>query len=322
MTFHLGLDCGGTGTRAFLVDGAGRCGGWGESGQSNPHHANASEVKAHLAEAIGGACAKAGGKLRDCGSVFVGMAGVTNEAARSDVRSLVAACGLEHARIGVDHDIRIALAGGLGGRPGMALIVGTGSSCYGRAADGRTWQSGGWGSLIADEGSGFYLGREAISAAARMADGREAETKLRAEVFTWLGIADVSELLNRIHAPGFGRAEIAAFAPGVVELAGGGDKAALAILDRGAFLLAEMVAANHRMLPTGTKPELVITGGLGTAVTIYRDKIERAVRAQLPEVQIRQPLLPPVIGAALLAMEQAGQPVTEELVLKLKDFAK
>ena len=117
MTFHLGLDCGGTSTRAFVVDSAGRRGGRGESGQGNPHYASTNEVKAHLVEAIGAACANAGATPRDCGSVFVGMAGVTTEAGRVGVRQLVASCGLEHARIGVDHDIRIALAGGRGDDP-------------------------------------------------------------------------------------------------------------------------------------------------------------------------------------------------------------
>ena len=322
MKFFLGLDGGGTGTRVFLADAAGRSGAVGESGQSNPHHATPETVQAHLEEAIAAACAKAGVARGDCVSVFVGMAGITNAAGRAEVHRQVAACGLQHALITVDHDIRIALAGGLGGRPGMALIVGTGSSCYGRTADGWTWQSGGWGSLIADEGSGFFLGRKAIAAAARMADGRQIESGLRAAVFSWLGIGEVSELIHRLHDQGLSRAEIAAFAPRVIELAGGGDLAAREILERGALLLAETVAANHRQLPTGPAPELVITGGLGTAATIYREQIERAIRAQLPGVQIRQPLLPPVMGATLLAMEQAGQPVTQELLRNLKGLAK
>jgi N-acetylglucosamine kinase-like BadF-type ATPase len=176
--------------------------------------------------------------------------------------------------------------------------------------------------LIADEGSGFFLSREAIAAAARMADGRQMASGLRAAVFSWLGIGEVFELAHRLHDQGLSRTEIAAFAPRVIELAGRGDAAALEILEHGAGQLAEMVAANHRQLPTGAAPELVITGGLGTAVTPYLDQIARAIHARLPDVQIRQPLLPPVMGATLLAMEQAGQPVTEELLRNLKGFAK
>jgi N-acetylglucosamine kinase-like BadF-type ATPase len=220
----------------------------------------------------------------------------------------------------VDHDIRIAWAGGLALRPGIALIVGTGSSCYGRTADGRTWQTGGWEALISDEGSAYFVGREAIATAARMADGRDSETPLRQAVFHWLGIREIAEVLPRIHDQGLSRSELAGFAPQVVTLAGQGDTAALEILDRGAFLLAEMVAANHHMLPTGPDPDVVVTGGLGTADTIYREKIATAIRGRLPSVTVHRPVLAPAIGAALLAMEQIGLTLTPELFERMKRF--
>jgi glucosamine kinase len=320
--FFLGIDGGGTRTRAFLTEASGQRGGWGEAGLSNPNHATAGEAEANLEEAIAAACRKAQAERTDCVSVFVGMAGVTTEEGRRRTAEVVRQCGLNHARIGVDHDIRIALAGGLGGRPGIALIVGTGSSCYGRTSDGRTWQTGGWEALISDEGSGFWMGREAIGASARMADGRQGASSLGTQVFAWLEIDQVADLLPRIHDRGLSRSEIAAFAPRVVELAQAGDAAALNILERGAFLLAEMVAANHRRLPTGPHPDVVITGGLGTAGTLYRQKLEEALRSQLPTVQVNPPLLTPALGAALLAMEQTGLPVTPDRLETLKHFTK
>ncbi|MBI5384554.1 MAG: hypothetical protein HZA90_07675 [Verrucomicrobia bacterium] len=322
VSFYLGIDGGGTHTRAFLVDDDATCAGGGQSGLSNPNHARADEVRANLEAAISGACQQAGAERANCVSVFVGMAGVTTELGREFCRDMARQCGLGHAKIGVDHDIRVALAGGLGGQPGIALIVGTGSSCYGRDAEGRTWQTGGWEALISDEGSGYFLGREAIAAAARMTDGRQAESPLQGRVFAWLGINAVADLLPRLQDRKLSRSDIAAFAPQLIELAHRGDLAALEILDRGAFLLAEMVAANHRKLPTGPHPDVVITGGLGTAETIYRRKVEEAIRRQLPAVCLHEPLLPPVMGAALLAMEQDGLPVTVELLNKLKRFSK
>jgi glucosamine kinase len=321
VTFYLGIDGGGTHTRAFLVDAAATRAGWGQAGLSNPNHAGLETVRANLEAAMDAAGRQAGASRAECASVFVGMAGVTTEPGRERFRELARQCGLGHARLGVDHDIRIALAGGLGARPGIALIVGTGSSCYGRAADGRTWQTGGWETLISDEGSAYFLGREAIAAAARMADGRQAESPLREGVFGWLGIGQVADLLPRVHEQKLSRSDIAAFAPQLIALAEGGDKAAMEVLDRGANLLAEMVAANHRMLPTGPHPDLVITGGLGTAATIYRRKIEAAMSRLLPGIRIHQPLLAPAVGAALLAMEQDGLVVSEELIEKLKRLA-
>ncbi len=317
MAFYLGIDGGGTRTRAFAVDDSGRRGAWGEAGATNPNHIDAASVRANLDQAIEAACTGAGANRSDCVSAFLGMAGVTTEAGRREMDAVLKGCGLEHATTGVDHDIRIALAGGLGGKPGIALIVGTGSSCYGRTADGRTWQTGGWEALISDEGSGYYLGREAIAAAARMADGRTADSPLHARVFEWLGIKTIADILPRIHERGLLRSEIAAFAPEVIALAKAGDAEAGRILDVGAGLLAEMVEANFRMLPTGPIPQVVITGGLGTSESLYRDKILNEIRRMLPLAHIQNPLFPPAVGAALLAFEQAGQPVSEGLLKEL-----
>lgn len=318
MTFFLGIDGGGTRTRAFLVDEAVRQGWWGEAGPTNPNFVAAEEVRANLEEAIGLACRAAGAKRTECVSVFLGAAGLTTERGRRELESVLRSCGLQHAKLGVDHDIRIALAGGLAGQPGIALIVGTGSACYGRNAEGRTWQTGGWEGLISDEGSGYFLGREAIAAAARMADGRAADSPLRTRVFRWLELSTIADILARIRDRGLSRPEIAAFAPEVVELAVEGDSEALAILDRGARLLAEMVEANFRMLPTGPIPHVVITGGLGTSANLYREKIVSEIRRLLPAAEVQNPRLPPAAGAALLAFEQAGCLIDDDLAERLK----
>lgn len=314
----LGIDGGGTRTRACLADGCGRVVGRGEAGLANVHHAGPGVALGNLRSAIGVAMAGAGATADDVGAVFAGMAGVTHAASRETFRGMLGECGFSGVAIDVDHDIRIALAGGLAGRPGVALIVGTGSSCYGRTADGRSWQTGGWGALLADEGSGYFLGREALVTAARMADGREEETVLRSEVFEWLGIGSVDEILCRIHEAGLSRTEIAALAPRVSALASAGDPAARSILARGAALLAEMVAANHARLPTGDAPGVVITGGLGTNDEAYRGMIEAAIIGRLPVARVRRPILSPVAGAVLLALGMMGITGEDEMVENLR----
>lgn len=321
MDWFVGIDVGGTRTRAFAVDAGATRGAWAEAGPGNPNHVGRDELRRSLRSAVESALRAAGTTAGACVSVFAGVSGLTTEAAREDARRMLADCGLGHARLGIDHDIRIALAGGLGGRPGIALIVGTGSSCYARAADGRTWQAGGWDPLISDEGSGYFLGLEAMSAAARMADGRLADSPLRRCVFEWLGIRHISEILAVMARRGLTRSDIAGFAPKVIQLAAENDAAAAAILDRGAALLGDMVEACYRMQPTGASPEVVVAGGVGTAPTLYREKIFDAIRRLLPAAAVSPPILPPAIGAALLAMEQATLSVTPELVTRLKPFA-
>lgn len=317
MEYYLGIDGGGTGTRAFLADASGHIVARGEAGLSNLHHATDGEVRKHLNSAFSSVFSQAGIKPSDCVSVFAGMAGVTVEATAARFEKLIRECGLAHTTIGIDHDIRIALAGGLGGKPGIALIVGTGSSCYGRTADGRTFQTGGYGYLIADEGSGYWLSLQGIIAAARMADGRLANSPLRLAVFEWLQIHDVSQILKRLYEDGITRTEIAAFAPQLVQFAEQGDAVALSILEDGADELAHMVEANHQTLPTGTGPDLAITGGLGTADTIYRTKLEAALRHRLPSIVLNELYMSPAAGAVMLAMEQAGIEITPEILGQL-----
>ncbi|MBL9135775.1 MAG: hypothetical protein JNK85_07900 [Verrucomicrobiales bacterium] len=318
MELFLGIDGGGTRTRAVVVDVHGQVLGRGESGIGNIHHAKPNEVAAHLAEAIAGALRPSHHPPSAVRSAFLGMAGATGEETRSVYRDLIGAAGLSAAVVEVDHDIRIALAGGLAGRPGIALIVGTGSSCYGRTSDGQTWQTGGWGYLVADEGSGYDIGRRAMVAAVRMADARIPASPLMDRVFGWLKVKQISAILARLHEQGIERDEIAAFAPEVVKLAEHGDLVALQILEAGSVELAEMVGANHAQLATSDRPEVVVTGGLGTAPTLYREMIRQAIERRLPEARVREMEMEPVCGAALLAMMAAKLEVTASIIGHLR----
>lgn len=171
---------------------------------------------------------------------------------------------------------------------------------------------------MADEGSGYDLGRRAIVAAVRMADGRIPTSPLLDHVFGWLKVRQVSEILARLYEQGLERDEIAAFAPEVVRLADHGDLVALQILEAGSVELAEMVGANHAHLATSDQPEVVVTGGLGTAPTLYRDMIRQEIERRLPEARVREMELEPVCGAALLALAAAGLPGTPSRIEHLR----
>lgn len=319
MDLFLGIDGGGTHTRALVVEASGRVRGRGQSGTGNLHHAPRETVAGHLGDAIQQALATVPAKPGEIVAAFLGMAGVTSAGTANAFRGLAVEAGLERARIAVDHDIRIALAGGLAGRPGIALIVGTGSSCYGRTSDGQHWQTGGWGSLVADEGSGYDLSRRAMIEAVRMADGRTEPSAIQDAVFRWLGVQEVSGILARLYEQGIERDEIASFAPRVVELAADGDPVARAILRAGAAELGEMVAANHARLPTAPRPEVVVTGGLGTAPTLYREMIREAIFRVQPDARWCDAELDPVTGAALLALDLGGVGTSPEVVSRLRE---
>src|SRR5205085_1278058 len=78
--------------------------------------------------------------------------------------------------------------------PGIVIIAGTGSIVYGRNQRGEAARAGGWGHLIGDEGSGYWIGREALAAVMRAEDGRGPSTRMTADILEFFTVADVSRL--------------------------------------------------------------------------------------------------------------------------------
>ena len=197
----VGIDGGGTSTRVMLVDGEGRRLGSGESGSGNLHDVGEAQLAVHVDEAWRAAWAEAGAAPRPADSVFCAMASVGTPGNRDAVRALVARLGVGALEaVSVDIDLQGALAGGLGGQDGIVMIAGTGSSCFGRDASGRTVQSGGWGSLLDDGVSATWLGTGAMVAAIRAFDGRGRETVLERRLREALGLEHMRELLPAIDA--------------------------------------------------------------------------------------------------------------------------
>jgi glucosamine kinase len=310
----LGIDGGGTKTQAALCDENGRVLGAGLSGASGIDSVGAGAAAANIGAAITAARRQAGLETAPCDGVFFGMAGVVSAADQAIVHDIARSLGLGSA-VQVDHDIRIALAGGLSGRPGIALIAGTGSSCFGINAAGARWQAGGWGHLISDEGSSYWFGWNAIRLAAGACDGRW-ETALRAPVLRQLGIDDIGDLHQRLYSQGVTKAEIAAFAPLVIEAAAAGDALARVLIEQGMAELAQMVVAVARRLGWQEAPcAVTLTGGLWRAGDAVLAPFRTALAARLPQATVVLPALPPVLGACVLALQGAGIAV-DEVVLR------
>lgn len=311
MALALGVDGGGTQTRSVVLNDQGAVLGVGVSGPSKPDAVEPVLGSQNLQESIRIACQNCGG-TEAIDSIFIGMGGVISPADVQVVLGMLLGLNLRpNIPIGVEVDIRVALAGGTAGQPGIALIVGTGSSCYGRNAAGEAWRSGGWGYIIDDYGSGFYLGQQALEAVVRAADGRNPPTALTEPCMAALGITDLNELMHRIYYPRLDHTGIAALAPLVVECAEH-DATALDIIRRGCDELALMVEVTTNKLQLGSDVIVVPVGSLGTVNPFYRRELDEAIHKRLPQARIRQPVAPAVIGAAFLALQQLGVTLTEE----------
>ena len=307
MKVYLGIDGGGTSTRVVAAEEGGRVVGVGRGGASNPYEGGIDLATRSVREAAEAALKQAGVAMDAVVATFAGTAGVVGAEDQALARDVMSQAGIR-GRLGVDHDIRIALAGGLAGAEGMALIVGTGSSCYGRTADGKTCQSGGWGSILDDGGSAFGLGMSAMQAAVRVADGRFPPSPVLAGVLEGFGLTEIRQIVKKVYQTGVTKTEVGQLAPAVIKAWEGGDKVATEIVANGVRELVLIVMNAAERLDLLKKTVRVSTsGGLIENSANYRERVYGALREALPAgAEVGAAKMAPVLGAVLLAYEEAG----------------
>lgn len=299
-----GIDGGGTQTRVMLAAADGHIYGLGHAGASNVDDVGVTQAASNIDAALQEACAQAQCQRDEVRYAFFGMAGVVSARDRAIIEQLARPL-LPTAQLGVDHDCYVALLGALSGREGIILIAGTGSACFGRDAQGQGWRAGGWGGLVSDEGSSYWLGQQALVAMVRDLDGRGATTCLTGRLFEVLGIEDADEVLHRLYVTGITRTEIAALAPYVVEAAETGDRVAQQLLEQGSSYLADCVAAVLARLDLPRPCELSVVGGLTKAGARFWQPFSDALEQRQLRVRHTNPEMPPVCGALLAAYQQA-----------------
>lgn len=316
MEYVIGIDGGGTKTAAVILDTAGRIHGYGEGGPSTYGIVSEAVTRESIETAAKIACREAGLSTPVFAAAFLGLGNVVSALDRSAVRAIAASLELAPVeRIGVDHDCRIALSGGLSGRPGIVLIAGTGTSCFGMDDQQQTWRAGGWGPLIDDEGSSYWLGIQAMRAAILDYDKRGEPTLLGQMVQEHMQLKEMNELMNRLYAAGMTRTDIAALAPLVFEAAGLNDLVAMRIIQSGCLSMASCVeTVAHRLRMDPRQSELAVVGGLTRAGDALMQPLTNAVLNRLPGYRIILAELSPAIGAGILALQILRGAVEPEII--------
>jgi len=309
MTLYLGVDGGQSSTSAIIGDESGRIVGAGRGGPCN--HVKTGEGRQKFVSAmetsVGAACAAAG--VDPHGVRFV-SACLGFSGGPKDKEALLHET-LPADRITVTHDGLIALSGATAGKPGIIMIAGTGSFCFGRNAAGETARAGGWGFIYGDEGGGFDITRQALRAALRMEEGWGPATSLRARLLEATGAVDANDLNHRFYTPEFSRPQIAGFSKLVNEAALEGDAVAREILFQGAQHLAMFVAAaRNRLFREGEDAAVAYIGG------VWRSDLLRERFRSLVELEDGNHVGPPVYGPAAGALLEAYRVAGIEAVLK------
>jgi N-acetylglucosamine kinase-like BadF-type ATPase len=214
------------------------------------------------------------------------------------------------AKVRIEPDLRIAHAGSFEGGPGIVIIAGTGSVCFGIDAMGNEARAGGWGPAFDDWGSAFDIGRRAISHALRVADGRSPASLLAPRIVAHLG-GDL-RAIAWLGATGEDRTRVASLAPIVFAAEREYDTAASAIVTMVIEELAICFEAVAKKLSFDGAIEVVIHGGLNHAGRPFFQTLYDALLRRDDRVRIVSDMLPPVMGAAMLAIKLGGAAVTDE----------
>jgi N-acetylglucosamine kinase-like BadF-type ATPase len=294
MTYFLGIDAGGTSTRAALADDT-HVLGRAKSGSIKLMRVSAVQAEANLRWLIAELAKSSGVPITEVASTCVGIAGNSVSTVTGWVwqtlgpilRGDLCVCG----------DVDIALDAAFPGEAGVLVIAGTGSNTLGRTSRGELLTVGGWGPLLADEGSGHWIGQRALRAALREHDEQGSSRLLNALAAVWR--ADTLEQLVEI-AHGTPAADFAELARTVVAMADDGDPLAQDVLRAGGRALGDDAALALRKvlaLEPAAPRRVAFTGSVLENITIVREAMIAAIEQQYPGTLVLPQAVDPTEGA-------------------------
>jgi N-acetylglucosamine kinase-like BadF-type ATPase len=230
--------------------------------------------------------------------LVAGVAGVGRDEERLALQQALVDAGLAR-RIEITTDAGIALESVFPQQPGIVLNSGSGSIAYGRDPAGVVWRAGGLGWQLGDEGSGYALGRAALGAVGRAADGRGPATVLSRSIPALAGTDSLDALIRWAGTAKV--ADVARLAQAVQDAAREGDAVATTLVLETAQSLADHVLVLLRRFPPGMPVALALVGGMLTAGWPVRQTLERLLADQAPQVSILSQQVDPARGALAMA---------------------
>ncbi len=302
--YVLGVNGGATKTLAAVLDLERHALHLGHGGPSNQDAVGPQAAVGALLHAADEALSRAGVGQDALAAAVLAVAGTDTDAIIEHVRKVRTEDWI------VVNDVVGAWATATGGRPGVGVISGTGSNVFGVGGvgtDTRAWRAGGWGHLLGDEGSGYWLGAQSIRAALQDRDASGSPTALSDAALAFFGSPSLEALAASVYTTPLTKGELAAFAIETSRLANEGDAVACDLYARAASELGAQIQAVivHTGL-TGAFPVGLI-GSAFRAGEVFISPLTAAIHAVAPEADIFPVDIPPVGGSLLLAARACGR---------------
>jgi N-acetylglucosamine kinase-like BadF-type ATPase len=193
---------------------------------------------------------------------------------------------------------------------GVGVVVGAGMNCAGVAPGGAQARFPALGPLSGDWGGGRLLGVAAVGAALRAEDGRGPATSLRRLVPEHFGLPSVLAVVEAIYLQRIDEDRVLELPPLVFAAAAAGDRAAAELVGRQADEVVIMATAAIRRLGLADRdPDVVLGGGIFRGEDpAFLERIRAGITEVAPAARLRRLAAPPVVGAALLGLDQLGAP--------------
>ena len=301
MAFFLGIDAGGTKTECVIGDETSLLGSSFGSTVKIKKVGTEAARKA-LTAAVRAVGREAGVDAHNIAHTCIGIAGSSIREVTDWTQKILGE--LVSGEVTVVNDALIAHRAAFRGEAGVLVIAGTGSHVLGVNERGETERAGGWGPIISDEGSGFWIGRLAVAQAMRAYDCTHSVNLLAGIMEAWnlASVEAVVSMANSNPPPDF-----ASLLPAILRCADSGDPLAREILASSAAELANLARIVIRKLwPMPAKITVAVTGGVFAHSSHIGQMFANAIRAERPDVIVNLEPAHPVMGALSIARQKAG----------------
>jgi N-acetylglucosamine kinase-like BadF-type ATPase len=299
----IGIDGGATKTIAIFGSADGKILGRGRGGSSNYHNVGTSKAIESIKRAANEAKlhARVGAKKAEIAVVAlaaVDSSGDERAATRFARKTNIA------RQIFVVHDSIAYLQSAFHGRPGIMVESGTGCVAAGINSTGRYVRVSGWGALVDDQGSGYDIGRKALNAAFRAADGRGPKTRLVSAIRKKFRLKNLEDLIYLIYSKVFTVDQIASLAY-LVSKEALHDNVSRRILQDAGTTLGELACVVAKRLGINRNHfKVAAIGGVFNSGKYLTRAFNKRIKQECPQAEIVRPEIEPALGAFSLAIRK------------------
>lgn len=309
MDLILGIDGGGTRTKALITNTSGKLLAEGSSGSGSYISVGTSQAIKNLNTSIFDAikAIRSPEKVYFISSCF-GFAGCNTPDDKKIYRKIVnnskLKSHLDPGKCLIYNDTRIGLEAGSDNKNKIIIIAGTGSNCLGINENGEEAKTNGWDYILADEGSGYGVSIKALKAITRAFDGRGPKTNLSRSILKGLGLKDEQYLPKWAYGQPFSKERIGSIAKIVCKTAASGDNTSKIILEEEAEEAVLSIKTVARKLDMENKNfDLVMVGSLFKCKKYFKDIVISLLEEKFDKIVFRELVENPVKGAVKLAID-------------------